>query len=79
MTMEDDDVDEDVAVMDGDDDGQVATRSMKKRTQQSNTLTTTSTSPEIASTKAQTHFRWVFGSTAPLDVPTTAHPGPCLG
>ncbi len=80
MTMVDgNDVDKDIVIMDGNDDGQVATRSMKKRTQQSNTLTTTSTSSEMASMKAQTHFRWVFGSMAPLDAPTVEHPGPCLG
>ncbi len=64
--------------MDGDDDCQNGQLFDEKRTQQSNTLTTTSTSLEMASIKAQTHFWWVFGSTAPLDVPMVEHPGPCL-
>ena len=37
-----------------------------------------SASTEMASMKAQTHFRWVSGLMAPLDVPTTAQTGPDL-
>ncbi len=54
--MDGNDVDEDIVIMDVDNDGQVTTRLMKKRTQQSTKLTTTSTSSEMASMKAQTHF-----------------------
>ena len=42
-------------------------------------LTTTPTRLATASINAQTHLRWVFGSTAPADVPTAKHPGLCLG
>ncbi len=51
-TMDGNDVNKDIIIIDGDDDGQVATGLMKKRTQQSNTLTTTSTSLEMALMKA---------------------------
>ena len=78
-TMDGDDVDKDIVIMDGDDDCQDGHLFDEKRTQQSKKLTTTSTSSEMASMKAQTHFRWVFGSTALLDAPTVEHPGLCLG
>ena len=43
-------------------------------------LTTSSVILSIALMKAQTHFLWVFGSTAPLsDPPMAAHHEPCLG
>jgi len=42
-------------------------------------LTTTSSRLATASINAQTHLRWVFGSTAPADAPTAEHPGLCLG
>ena len=80
MTMMDsDDVDEDIVIMDVNEEWSGDHSFDEKMTQQSKKLTTTSTSSEMASMKAQTHFRWVFGSTAPLDAPMVEHPGPCLG
>ncbi len=76
--MDGDDVDK-VIIMDGNNDCQDGHLFDEKRTQQSNTLTTTSTSLKMASMKAQTHFRWVFGSMVLLEAPRVEHPGPCLG
>ncbi len=78
MMMDGDDVNKDIVIMHGNNDCQDGHSFDEKRTQQPNTLTTTSTSLKMASMKAQTHFRWVFGSMAPLDTPTVEHPGPCL-
>ena len=42
-------------------------------------LTTSTWSSQIASANFQTHFRKVFGSTAPLEPPTPQHAGPWFG